>query len=450
MTPPLQARGLCALLGAWLALGCAREEAQSDGLVLRNFILVDAAAERVFPAALVIEHGKIVAVEESGAAATQGKRYTEVDGAGGFLLPAFWDLKASLWGNPSTEFFEELFHMLWATDALRVQLAYGVGHVVCSNTERMWMDRELRRAKALELDAAEVIYPDVPVCEPKNEGDCAALTLERVPVWLDELKQRGTPLVQIFFGQPWELMKASPIEVIVATLSAARERGLRTYVLVDDWQRAQQAIELGAQALQGLPEGEPSDELIALMKSKGVAYAPALTGWLELPRLLGNQQALQDTFLSATVQRPVLQSFMVSEDKVWQGWKPIASAAHRDRALAYVARFAKAGIPIVTATDTGWASGTFQGYTLHAYQTWLERAGVDPWVRLRASAQAPAAYLGRDIGFDVGDPADFVGVAEDPTQAAAALRAITLLVREGKVVEREALMPDISRPTWRR
>jgi hypothetical protein len=340
--------------------------------------------------------------------------------------------------------------MLWTTDSLRVQLYYGVGHVVGSNTERMWMDRELRRAKALELEAAEVIYPDLPVCEPKNPGDCALVTLERVPAWLDELKQRGTPLVQIYFGAPSELMKPPPVEVIAATIAGARERGMRTYVLIDDWQRAREAIELGAEAIQGLPEAEPGDELIGLMKSKGVAYAPALTGWLELPRLLGNRPALLDVFLTASVQQPILQSFMVSETEVWEGWKPLATDQRRDRGLATVRRIASAGIPIVTATDTGWASGTFQGYTMHAYQAWLERAGVDPWVRLRASAQAPAAYLGRNVGFAVGDAADFVGVGEDPTQAAAALRAITLLVREGRVVERESLKPDVSRPAWRK
>jgi imidazolonepropionase-like amidohydrolase len=450
VTVSLRACSLSALLAVGLASGCARSEAPSDGLVLHNFVLVDADAERMFLANLVIEEGKIVAIHEDAAPANESQRFTHVDGAGSFLLPAFWDLKASLWGNPSTEFFGDLYHTLWATDSLRVQLYYGVGHVVGSNTERRWMDREIRRAKALELDAAQVIYPDLPLCEPKTPDDCAVATLERLPVWLDELKQRGTPLIQIFFGKPWALMKPAPIEVLAAAIAGAHERGLRSYVLIDDWQHAQQAVELGAQAVQGLPDGEPSEALIALMKSKGVAYAPALTGWLELPRLLGNQPALQDPFLTASVQEPVLQSFMVSEDEIWEGWKPIATAEHRDRALATVARLAKAGIPIVTATDSGWASGTFQGYSMHAYQAWLERAGVDPWLRLRASAQAPAAYLGRNVGFDVGDPADFVAVRADPTREAAALREITLLVREGRVVEREALKPDVSRPEWRR
>ncbi|MET0413410.1 MAG: hypothetical protein ABW217_19030 [Polyangiaceae bacterium] len=442
-------RGLTALLGASLLVACARDE-QSAGLVLRNFLLVDAEAERVFSATLVIEGGKIVAVEESGEAATEGKHYAEVDGAGGFLLPAFWDLKMSAWGNPSTEFFRDLFQTLRFTDCMRVQLFYGVAHVVVSNMERTWIERELRRATALELDAAEAIYPDLPLCEPKYPDDCASLSVERVPTWLDELKQRGTPLVQIYFGPPWELMKPPPSDVIAAAIAGARERGMRTYVVIDDWQRAREVIELGAQAIQGLPEGPLSDELIALMKSKGVAYAPALTGWLELPRLLGNRPALLDVFLTASVQLPVLQSFMVSESEVWEGWKPLAGDQRRDRGLANLTRIASAGIPIVTATDTGWASGTFQGYSMHAYQTWLERAGVDPWVRLRASAQAPANYLGRRAGFAVGDPADFVAVGEDPLTSAAALREITLLVREGRAVERESLKPDVSRPAWRR
>jgi imidazolonepropionase-like amidohydrolase len=450
VTVSLLVRGLVALLGASLLAACAHDPEKSAGLVLRNFILVDAEGERVFPAALVIDGGKIIAVDPGGAPASRGKHYTEIDGAGSFLLPAFWDLKMSPYGNASTESFRQLYHTLRTADCMRVQLYYGVAHVVASNIERQWIAREQRRVQALELDAAELIYPDVPVCEPKDPGDCAALSVERVPAWLDELKQRATPLVQIYLGPPWEYMKASPIEVVAAVLSGARERGLRTYVFVDDWQRAREAIELGAQAVQGLPENEPSDELIALMKNQGVAYAPALTGWLELPRLLGDAQALQDEFLTASVQRPVLQSFMVSEDQIWEGWKPLATAQRRERGLANVARLAQAGIPIVTATETGWVAGTFQGYTMHAYQAWLERAGVDAWTRLRASAQAPAAYLGRNVGFDVGDPADFVAVRTDPTRDATALRDITLLVREGRVVEREALKPDVSRPAWRK
>lgn len=56
------------------------------------------------------------------------------------------------------------------------------------------------------------------------------------------------------------------------------------------------------------------------------------------------------------------------------------------------------------------------------------------WARLRAATTAAATFMRRRAGFRAGDPADFVALGADPLGAAAALRELPLIVREGRVV----------------
>jgi imidazolonepropionase-like amidohydrolase len=452
MVRPWTLRLTRAVLAAGLVLACSHEEAENDGLVLRGFQLVDVETQTLRSADVVIEGGRVSAIEPSRATGVpDGRDYITVAGQGRWLLPAFWDLKASLWGNPSTKFYRELFHTLWITDSLRVQLYYGVSHVVASNMARVWVERELKRAKALELDAAELLYPDLPLCKAKDPEDCVDVDVGGVPALLDGMKQKGLRLVQVYFGDTGaDSIQPVSVEVLAAALQGAEQRGLGTYVFVDTWEQAQRAVELGANALQGLPQGELSESLIASLLQKGVAYAPALSGWLELTRFLGHPDVIQDPFLRDMVPPIVLDSYR-DPAGLWEGYKPLLKGPERqERALADVRRLAKAGVHLLTASDAGWAAGAFQGYAVHAHQAWLERAGVDAWVRLRALSTWPAELMGRRAGFRVGDPADFVAVSADPLSGAGALREITLLVREGHVVDRAALKPDITRPEWRR
>jgi hypothetical protein len=436
-------RGLAVLLAALLA-ACTGAPAGSKpaALVLHGFRLVDPGSQSVREADVVIEGGVVVA--QASAAAEQ----RVIEGHGRWLLPALWDVKASLWGNNSTLDYKVLEQEVSFTRSLKIQLYYGVAHVAVFGMERDWVERELKRAAALEMAAAEPFYGDKALCA-KNSFACLAVPNEAVlSSVLATRKAQGAPLLQLFYGAPQTKDDEAGVSetVLRAALPAAERLGLASFVFVDDWAAAATAVAAGAQVIYGFPEGLAPDSLVTLMLRKRTAYAPALVHLLELERLLANEAELGDPFIAASVTPEVRASFR-SEKELWLEWRPdLERGRKRQRAgLEALRLLSKAGVSIVSASDAGWSPGAFQGYATHAAQAWLERAGVEPWSRLAAVTSAPARVLGRNIGFHPGDPADYLALDADPLAQAANLRRISFLLRHGTLVDRPGLLPDLTR-----
>jgi imidazolonepropionase-like amidohydrolase len=57
--------------------------------------------------------------------------------------------------------------------------------------------------------------------------------------------------------------------------------------------------------------------------------------------------------------------------------------------------------------------------------------------------------LGRHVGFAPGDAADFLAVEADPVAKSENLRKISLVVRKGSLVDRDKLLPDLTRGLYK-
>jgi hypothetical protein len=420
-----------------------RDEADSESLILRGFRQVDIEQRRLVNADVVIEHGVVVPHP------TLAKQHV-VEGHGAFLMPALWDLKSALWGNDSAHNWDLLTQELTYTRCLQVQLYFGIGHVGAFAADPGWADREVKRADALEMPAAESLYPDKTLCRISNFACDEAKTPSAVKALLERRQQRGVPFVDIsFVAAPKSVVAGLSPDLLAIALSDAARRKLPSFVLIDDWSSARQAVELGARAIYGFPADPVPDELVQLMRQKDAAFAPALTAFLELDRLLGNRTALEDPLLKATVRPDILRTFS-SEKELWSEFRPDLAVARERRKtmLQSVARLSEAGVRILAASDAGWAPGTFQGYSSLALQNLLETAGLDGWTRLAAATTWPAQLLNRHVGFAPGDAADFVALSENPVTRASGLRAITWVMRRGNVVDRARLLPDLTRGNY--
>lgn len=440
------ARCLLATLAA-TALGCAgcgkADEADSQSLILRGFRHVDVEQRALVDGDVVIERGAVVPRPT-----LANPRI--IEGRGAFLMPALWDLKSSPWGNDSAHNWDELTQEATYTRCLQFQLYFGVAHVGSFAQDPEWADREVRRADALQMAAAESLYPDKALCSISNFACDEVKTPTAVAKVLDLRQRRGVPFVDIsFVAAPKSPVAGLSPELFAVALSGAAQRKLPSFVLINDWAHARQAVELGASVIYGFPAEPVPDELMPLMRAKNAAFAPALTMFLELDRLLGHAAALEDPLLKATVRPDILQTFS-NEQELWSEFRPDLALARerRETMLQNVARLAQAGVPILAASDAGWAPGTFQGYSSLALQSWLERAGLDGWTRLSAATTGPAALVGRHVGFTPGNAADFIALSENPLDQATALRAIIWIMRRGQVVDRERLLPDLTRGNY--
>jgi Amidohydrolase family len=427
---------------SWLVAGCggASREAAPETLVLRGFHLVDVASRSIVDRDVVIENGVVVARPTFA-------RQRVVEGHGGYLMPTLWDLKASLWGNNSTLHWDVLTQEANFTQCLGMHLYYGVAHVGVFGMDRLWAERELKRADALELAAAEPLYPDKAICGEKGHPCDLAADSASARAALDERVRHGAPFVYVVRTKPRKGSLAGVNPAVFAELmTGAAARHLPVIAVVDDWAEAREATELGASVVYGFPDAPVPDSLLELMRARGVAFAPALTRHLELNRLLGNEPALTDPFLTATLQPAVRDSYR-TEQNLFQEWRDDLTIGRARQAvmLESVARAASAGVHVVVASDAGWTAGAFQGYSNHAAQDWLERVGLDGWARLSAATVWPAATLGRHVGFEVGQAADFLALDGDPVQSAANLRKIAWVMRKGRIADRDKLLPDLTR-----
>jgi len=252
---------------------------------------------------------------------------------------------------------------------------------------------------------------------------------------LAERVERHAPLLYVAFSRdPKGTMPGVSDDVLAEVLAGASKRQLPTIVLVDDWVDAERAVRLGASVIYGFPGGAVPDSLLELMRARGAAFAPALARYLELDRLLGNDAALMDPFLNATLQADVRESYR-SEKGLWERWRGDLALGRERRTVVLdsVARFVKAGVHVVAVGDAGSFPGAFQGFTSHATQAWFEQAGLDGWDRLSAATTWPAAVLGRHVGFAPGQAADFLALeayGKSPGSCAkAALRSATSCYR---------------------
>jgi imidazolonepropionase-like amidohydrolase len=439
-----------ALSALTLLLGGCGDSArhpEPETLVLRGFYVVDPQARSVSEADLLVERGVVVRQATA-------SRQRVIEGNGRYLMPALWDLKASLWGNGCLLDWDQLSQGLSFTHSLGVQLYYGVAHVGVFAMPREWVGRYLRRAEALEMTAAESLYPDAVLCGASSFA-CTAVTGDgEVRQVLDARKRDHAPFVFISYLDSKE--KEEPTRgvtraVLATALREAHLRGLASIVLVDDWQRVREAAELGASVIYGFPANPVTDDVATALLEHGAVFAPALTLFLEADRLLGSVAARRDPFLVPTVSAPLLASFESERGTDASGRLLLAQGRARKQAmLDSVRKLSERGVKMVVTSDAGWAPGSFQGAGSHAAQAWLERAHVDGWSRLAAATVTPAKVFGRRVGFEPGDAADFLALDANPLESAANLRRIELVIRQGRVVDRASLLPDLERGNYRR
>ncbi len=442
-------RSFAPLATALLLGGCgdSARHPEPETLVLRGFNVVDPQARSVSPADVLIERGVVVRQ------ATASRRRV-IEGHGRYLMPALWDLKSSLWGNGCLLDWDQLSQEISFTHSLGVQLYYGVAHVGVFAMQREWVGRYLRRAEALEMTTAESLYPDAALCGAASFACTAVTRDEEVRHVLDARKRDHAQFVFVSFLDSKE--KDEPTrgvtgEVLATVLREAHLRGLPSIVLVDDWRRVREAAELGASVIYGFPANPVTDDVVTALLEHGAAFAPALTLFLEADRLLGSAEARRDPFLVPTVSAPLLASFESDRGTDASGRLLLAQGRARKQAmLDSVRTLSGRGVPIVVTSDAGWAPGSFQGAGSHAAQAWLERAHVDGWARLAAATVAPAKVFGRRVGFEPGDGADFLALDANPLESAANLRRIELVIRQGRVVDRDSLLPDLERSDYRK
>jgi imidazolonepropionase-like amidohydrolase/Tol biopolymer transport system component len=387
-------------------------------LLLRNVHIVplDSAA----PAGLqdiMIERGRISSLSPVGQSGAWPAGVTELDGAGGWVMPGLIDVHTHLAGS--------------GLAMPRAALHRGV-----TTVREMW--HPLGRAAALrDLQAAggpgaRIVVSGFPVYpgpySPALTSDFVWITGSR------QTHEAAAALLRAFGAGHAKIRYVQTWAAGAAFLAAARRAGLRAGghcgLAVAFVTGGLNSVE-HADGQCGEWEFSVHDDMLQLLRAADVALVPVI----DLHR---NQSRADSLALLEPDVAPFTHGLADWLLRPVSAADEAASARREQRALEHTARMSAAGGVIGLGTDAEFFPGAVQR-ELRA----LVRAGLSPAAALRAATSGAAAILGlqHELGqVRVGYRADLLILDADPTLNLDAVQRIRAVLQDGRLVDRARLL----------
>ncbi|WP_448564600.1 CIA30 family protein [Thalassotalea ganghwensis] len=220
----------------------------------------------------------------------------------------------------------------------------------------------------------------------------------------------------------------------------SNQAGLPFFVHISTLEDGKRAIKAGATVLaHGVNSEAIDDEFIELMKQYDVAYIPTLSvyynnGLEKDEKYLSHQKKLLP-IVHQNLQNCLFKN--VPSPSKWQ------QSTWQSRYFAYqnLIQLQKAGVVIGTGSDAG-NPYTLHGLGLHNELDALAIAGLSNGEIINASTINAATILGREKNYGKiapGYKANFLVIAENPLEDISALHNISMVIKDGQPLNREAL-----------
>ncbi len=412
--------------------GSAQAQAPSrQGPALRAVVgvrLFD--GEGVVPKATVVWKGaKILAVGPGVEVPDDCKIF---DGKGKTLLPGLIDAH--------THFFE---------GALERALRFGV------TTELDMFSvpesaAELRRQqeKGAAHHRADLFSAGILVTAPGGHGTQFGLRIptlaspEEAPSFLRERVAEGSDYIKLVLEDGSDYGRKVPTlgpRTFAAAVRATHELGKLAVVHVNTRAAARQALAAGADGLAHLFTDYVVDQpFVQRARNHGLFVVPTLT-------------VLESVWVTPSgaslVTDPRLAPYLTGTEKRALAHASPLGGRTLEAAYASVRALHEAGVTLLAGSDAP-NPGTTHGASLHRELELLVEAGLRPTEALAAATSAPAAAFGlEDRGRIVaGRRADLLLVRGDPTTNILATRAIAMVWKGGRPVDRRKTAEPLSPP----
>src|SRR5690554_3360093 len=209
-------------------------------------------------------------------------------------------------------------------------------------------------------------------------------------------------------------------EVYQAVIQRSHELGYpiatHMYYLDDAKKLLEAGSDLVAHSIRDLPVDE---ELISLIKAKGVGYCPTLTRELSTYVYEDTAAFFSDPFFLKEYDENILDPLLdpsrqqgIQQSSNAQTYKKQTSVAY-----ANLKTLSDQGVPIVFGTDSGVPT-RFMGYFEHLEMEMMAEAGMTPMQIIVSATKKAAEYLDlKDLGtLSPGHWADFLVLDADPLE----------------------------------
>lgn len=379
-----------------------------------------AYAEQIDPA-LYVANGVTTVREMSGTAAVFDWR-AKID-AGTLLGPRYTISSQIIDGAPSI-WDPAWLNVIQVADAEQGRRA--VRQVVADGADFVKVYSRLSRP-AFRAMAAEAHRLGVPFA-----GHCP----DEVPI--AEAADLGQASVEHMFWTPFDTSsKEAEIRAQIARirLELGDYSGWFKAIHPVEWTAAHTYSPAKARQVFGKLARRRTRQVPTLAMHRGLDHARTLdlndprNKYLPASALAGQELALREFYLKDRAPE---------EDAEW--------AAMFDYRLRTVGQMHRAGVPIMTGTDTG-TCGVFPGFSVHDELGHLVEAGLTPMAALYASTVEPAKFLGTDSGrVAAGHAADLVVLDADPLSDIANTKRLAGVVVRGRYIgpdERLRILADV-------
>lgn len=455
----------------------SRKAATGADIIIHNVTAIDAVGGARENVDISIADGKILTIEQSDSRPDRSTA-KHVDGSGKYLIPGLWDAHVHLAYNPDID--HKVFFPL--------SLAHGITYLRDTGGH---LDR---LAEARAISASDTIAPDLyvsgPLVDGKNRvyaGQSAGTPDLSVGVaneaqaiaQVDKLAAQGVDFIKAYEMLSPAALRAvaeraryhklpvtghSPLSMTVRQSITAGMKDMqhlrnlemdcaadpeillteRLAIIAADEEEYGGKLRSSLHRLQRTKAVAAKDEtvcneLITLMKQKGVSQTPTLIISRFLSRKLYAEKRWRDTY--AWMPKSIAKGWQERSARLADR-EPTASDIAFDKwLLTMVSSLNKAGVSILAGTDSPIAFTT-PGISLHEELAMLVEAGLTPMDAIRAATYAPAAFLGlQDYqgAIAAGMKADMVLLNANPLENIRNTMAIEAVFKDGRYIQREAL-----------
>jgi imidazolonepropionase-like amidohydrolase len=437
---------------ATLARPAARQTPAS--LAITNVTLIDGTGRPPVPnATVLIESGRIARIDLAGRAGAAPPAGTQViDGRGKFLMPGLIDVHVHVRGGggraseqPITDAQERT-----AVRALHTFLYAGVTTIFDAGNQGSFIFALREKARTGAIVSPRIFATGGTVTSPGGHGG---------PFYVEAWPQDRAVLDRHLAGKPdlvkigqdehgWgtrPLITQLPEALLEQIIRYYHSKGVRSTIHISNERNAIDAIYAGVDTLaHPVIQAPISAAFINLMKVRRVPMASTLTIGESYSRLAEHPEFLdqplyRDTMDAAEITRmKTVESPRLREDR-WAQWMKVMTPVAQEN----VRRLNEAGKDII-ALGTDRSSGA----DVHRELELIVAGGVSPADAIVIATRNAARLLGRldEIGtIEAGKLADLVLLDADPTADINHAKRISLVIKNGVVVDRAALDLPVNR-----
>lgn len=431
----------------------------SNTLLIQNGLLVDGTGGKpVERASILVENGRISRIAKEKMQALPHS--TVIDATGKTILPGLIDMHAHLLSGGFDTISEKsiTYDATNEQKVLKQMLYWGVT-AVYNPVQPLEVGLQRRTQAAEQLFPSPRLFISGPGftasggwagtfeptarVEPKD-----AKEVEQKLALLEDAK---VDIVKVFY-EDMSCAFVTPLPklaqpLLEAIIREAHRRNMKVMAHVYDNEGHKDAMRAGADIMaHSAVTASVDNEYIELAKKNNTLYLATLSIYHDTFDEKAIRGFIAQDFVQQTVPKKTLDT--LAENGPLDDFERTIHQTYIQKQLPTIRdnlrRVFEAGVAIGVGPDTG-VMGAFPGLSVHREMELMVQSGIAPAYVLVAATKTAARYLGQEhLGtIEKGKIADLVIVKGNPLDDIRNTRRIDTVIKDGGIVNREALLEDI-------